>query len=161
MFELIKSEMNRSKRGINLIASENYTSNSVFQCLGNPTQNKYSEGQPFKRYYGGNDVIDKIESLAKSRALELFGLDPEVWDVNMQCLSGCVANIVAYSSVLDIGDRALGMRLSEGGHLSHGFSLGEKKISHTAKYYDWEHYGIDDNGFLDYSELEEVFLILF
>ena len=156
MFELIKAEMNRSKRGINLIASENYTSNSVFQCLGNPTQNKYSEGQPFKRYYGGNDVIDQIESLAKSRALALFGLDPEVWDVNMQCLSGCVANIVAYSSVLDIGDRALGMRLSEGGHLSHGFSLGEKKISHTAKYYDWEHYGIDDEGFLDYSELEEV-----
>ena len=101
-------------------------------------------------------MIDQIESLAKKRALELFNLDPEVWDVNMQCLSGCIANIVAYSGILDIGDKALAMRLSEGGHLSHGFALGDKKISHTSKYYDWEHYGVDDQGFLDYTELQEV-----
>lgn len=101
-------------------------------------------------------MIDKIETLAKLRALKLFGLDPEVWDVNLQCLSGCVANIVAYSAVMDIGDKALGMKLSEGGHLSHGFFLGEKKISHTSKYYDWDHYGVDDEGFLDYADLEQV-----
>lgn len=139
-----------------MIASENYTSYSVFQCLGNPTQNKYSEGLPFKRYYGGNDVIDQIESLANKRALELFKLDPEVWDVNTQAMSGCVANIVAYGGILDVGDRALAMRLSEGGHLSHGFSLGEKKVSQTAKYYNWDHYGLDDEGFLNYEEVKEV-----
>ena len=143
-----------------MIASENYTSYSVFQCLGNPTQNKYSEGLPSKRYYGGNDVIDQIENLAKKRALELFNLDPEEWDVNAQSLSGCVANIVAYGGILELGDKALAMRLSEGGHLSHGFSLGEKKISHTAKYYDWDHYGLDEDGFMDYNELKQVMLKL-
>ena len=154
-------ETNRQIQGINLIASENYCSTSVYQCLGTPAQNKYSEGQPGKRYYGGNQFIDQIENLGRKRALELFNLDPEVWDVNMQCLSGCVANIVAYSSILEIGDKALGMNLSEGGHLSHGFRLGDKKISHTSKYYNWEHYGIDNEGWLDYSEMKRVKFILF
>jgi glycine hydroxymethyltransferase len=88
--------------------------------------------------------------------LDLFGLDPEEWDVSLQCLSGCVANVVAYSSVLDIGDKVLAMNLSEGGHLSHGFKLGDKVISHTAKYYNWDHYGLDENGFLDYGQVEQV-----
>lgn len=156
MHSLICKEINRQKRSINLIASENYCSTAVYQSLGTPTQNKYSEGLPGKRYYGGNQIIDQIENLGKKRALELFGLDPEVWDVSMQCLSGCVANIVAYSAILEVGDKALAMNLSEGGHLSHGFKLGDKVISHTAKYYDWEHYGIDEDGFLDYNEMKKV-----
>lgn len=156
MQTLITQEIQRQRRGINLIASENYCSNSVYQCLGTPTQNKYSEGLPGKRYYGGNQIIDKIENLAKKRALEAFRLDPAVWDVSVQTLSGCVANIVAYSAVLENNDRALGMTLSEGGHLSHGFRLGDKKISHTSKYYDWEHYGVNDQGWLDYEQMEQV-----
>lgn len=156
IYDLIKSEVSRQISGINLIASENYCSTAVYQCLGTPTQNKYSEGLPGKRYYGGNKYIDQIELLGKKRALDLFGLDSEEWDVSLQCLSGCVANIVAYSSVLDVGDKVLAMNLSEGGHLSHGFKLGDKVISHTAKYYNWEHYGLDNNGFLDYDKMEEV-----
>ena len=156
MYNLINQEVERQKRNLNLIASENYCSRSVYQCLGTPTQNKYSEGLPGKRYYGGNQVIDQIENLAKARALSTFKLDPEVWDVSVQCLSGCMANMIAYSSVLEMGDPVVGMDRSEGGHISHGLKYGNQIVSHSAKLYNWDHYGVDKDGWLDYNQMEQV-----
>jgi glycine hydroxymethyltransferase len=160
---LITQEINRQKTNLNLIASENYASLGIMQCLGTPTQNKYSEGFPGRRVYTGTHVVDKIENLAKKRALELFKLDPEVWEVDVQCLSGSMANLVAYSSVLEVGEKVLGMHLSEGGHISHGLKVGDKALSHSAKLYDWEHYGIDDEGWLDYKQMMQVgnFIIIY
>lgn len=156
MYDLICEEIQRQKSNLNLIASENYVSKSVYQCLGTPTQNKYSEGFPGKRVYGGNQYIDQIELLAKKRALDLFQLDPEVWGVSLQCLSGSVANMIAYSSVLDVQDKVLGMHRSEGGHISHGLKYGEQVVHHSAKLYDWDHYGVKDDGYIDYEEMEQV-----
>lgn len=156
IYELIIQEITRQKQNLNLIASENYTSLAIMQCLGTPTQNKYSEGFPGRRVYTGTQVIDKIENMAKQRALDLYNLDPEIWDVDVQCLSGSVANAVAYSSVLEVGDRVLGMHLSDGGHFSHGLKVDDLPVSHTAKMYHWDHYGIDDQGWLDYAQMEEV-----
>jgi glycine hydroxymethyltransferase len=156
VLSLINEEIDRQKSNLNLIASENYTSLAVMQCLGTPTQNKYSEGFPGRRVYTGTHVIDKIENLAKKRALELFRLNPEEWDVDVQCISGCIANTVAYSSVLEVGDKVLGMHLSDGGHISHGLKVGDQVLSHTAKLYNWEHYGIDQNGWLDYDQMAKV-----
>ena len=156
MHSLINEEVERQKRNLNLIASENYCSRSVYQCLGTPTQNKYSEGLPGKRYYGGNQVIDQIENLANKRALETFKLDPEEWGVSLQCLSGSMANLIAYSSVLNIGDLIVGMDGSEGGHISHGLKFGNQIVSHSAKLYNWEHYGVNEDGWLDYTQMEKV-----
>jgi glycine hydroxymethyltransferase len=156
ILSLIKDEIERQKSNLNLIASENYTSRAVMQCLGTPTQNKYSEGFPGRRVYTGTQIIDKIENLAKERALKLFNLNPEEWEVDVQCLSGCMANSIAYSSVLEVGDKVLGMHLSDGGHISHGLKVGNQALSHTAKMYNWEHYGLDEQGWLDYDQMEKV-----
>lgn len=126
------------------------------QCLGTPTQNKYSDGFPGRRVYTGTDIIDKIEELANNRAFRLFNLSPEVWEVNTQVLSGSVANMLAYSAVLSVGDPVLAMDPELGGHLSYGHKANGKIISHSAKFYDWEHYGVDEQGWIDYDQLEQV-----
>ena len=116
IFDLIAAERNRQMHGIELIASENFTSPAVMEAMGSALTNKYAEGYPGKRYYGGCEVVDKIENLARDRMKELFGAD----HANVQPHSGSQANMAVYMSVLKPGDKILGMNLSHGGHLTHG-----------------------------------------
>jgi len=119
LYGIIKKEEQRQKEGIELIASENYVSRAVLEAMGSVLTNKYSEGYPGKRYYGGNEVIDEAENLAISRAKELFGAE----HVNVQPLSGSPANLAVYMALLNPGDKVLGFSLDQGGHLSHGHPL--------------------------------------
>lgn len=119
LYEIIKEEEKRQKQGLELIASENYVSDAVLEAMGSILTNKYSEGYPGKRYYGGNEVIDKAETLAIERAKELFGAE----HVNVQPLSGGPANIAVYFALLQPGDKVLGLSLDQGGHLTHGHPM--------------------------------------
>jgi glycine hydroxymethyltransferase len=119
VYEILKREEQRQKEGIELIASENYVSRAVLEAMGSPLTNKYSEGYPGKRYYGGNEIIDDAENLAISRARELFNAE----HVNVQPLSGSPANLAVYMALLNPGDKVLGFSLDQGGHLSHGHPL--------------------------------------
>ena len=143
---LINEEFQRQKNGLELIASENFTSIGVMNLLGSILTNKYSEGLPGKRYYGGNEVIDKIETLCQKRALEAFGLDTNLWGVNVQPYSGSIANLIAYNALLEPNDRIMGLDLPSGGHLTHGFYTIKKKISATSVYYQSLPYYVDKNG---------------
>ena len=119
--KLIKEEEKRQKSVVNLIASENIVSDDVLKALGSKLTNKYAEGYPGKRYYGGNGVVDKVENLAIARALKLFKLKPTEWHVNVQLLSGSPANFALYSALVPLGGKIMGMKLSSGGHLTHGY----------------------------------------
>ena len=119
IYKIIEREKVRQKEGLELIASENYVSRAVLEAMGTVLTNKYSEGYPGKRYYGGNEIIDEAENLAIERAKQLFGAD----HVNVQPLSGSPANMAVYMAVLDPGDKVLGFSLDQGGHLSHGHPL--------------------------------------
>lgn len=121
--KLIKLEVKRQKSVINLIASENYVSKDVLQALGSELTNKYAEGYPGRRYYGGNEIVDKVENLCIERALKLFKLKAEDWHVNVQPLSGSPANFALYSALVPVGGKIMGMKLTSGGHLTHGHPL--------------------------------------
>lgn len=158
---MIKDEEARQKGGLELIASENFTSTAVMQCLGSCLTNKYSEGYPGKRYYGGNQVIDKIEMLCQDRALQAYGLDDTKWGVNVQPYSGSPANFAVYTALLNPHDRIMGLDLPSGGHLTHGFYTVNKKtgerrsISATSKYFESMPYRVSpDTGYIDYDTLE-------
>src|SRR5262249_8673513 len=118
--KLMQAEKKRQKKVVNLIASENYVSKDVLKALGSEFTNKYAEGYPGSRYYGGNEVVDQLENLCKERALELFGLDPRRWAVNVQALSGSPANLAVYTALVPRGGKIMGMLLDHGGHLTHG-----------------------------------------
>lgn len=149
IYKLIEKEEARQKEGVNLIASENYVSDDVREALGSVFTNKYAEGYPNARYYGGNDVVDEVETLCQKRALDLFDLDSQEWHMNVQALSGTPANIAVYASVIDIGDSFMGMNLSDGGHLSHGH-----KVSFTGKAWKQIPYGVAcDTELIDYEAL--------
>jgi len=153
---LIKAEEQRQHRGVALIPSENYASWAVSTALGSVMTNKYSEGYPGQRYYGGNEVIDKNENLCRARALETFRLDPAKWAVNVQALSGSPANFAVYTALLNPHDRIMGLDLPHGGHLSHGFQTPMKKISATSVYFEQMPYRLDEKtGIIDYDRLEE------
>lgn len=123
--------------------------------LGSEMQNKYSEGYPGARYYGGNQFIDQAERLCQQRALKAFNLDPEQWGVNVQPLSGAPANLYAYSAVMEDGDRLMGLDLPHGGHLSHGYQTPTKKISYISKYFQTMPYRLDEStGVIDFEQLE-------
>lgn len=154
LYSIIELEKKRLKECINLIASENLTSRSVFDALGSVMQNKYSEGYPNARYYGGNENIDKAELLCQSRALDAFNLDPNKWGVNVQSLSGSPANLQAYAAVLEPHDRILSLDLPSGGHLSHGYQTDTKKISAVSVYYETLPYQLNEQGTINYEQME-------
>lgn len=156
LFELIKKEKMRQKSGLELIASENFTSKAVLETLGSCLTNKYSEGYPGVRYYGGNEYIDQIELLTQKRALQAFNLDPAKWGVNVQPLSGCPANFAVYTALVGPHGRIMGQNLPDGGHLSHGFYTPQKKISATSIYFESFPYMINtETGIIDYDRLHE------
>ena len=148
IFSLIDDEKKRQIEGIELIASENFTSDQVMSATGSILTNKYAEGYPGKRYYGGCQIVDEIESLAISRAMELFGA---CW-ANVQPHSGSQANSAVFFACLNPGDKILGFDLSHGGHLTHGSS-----VNFSGKLYNPVFYGVDKNtGMLDYDEIEKI-----
>lgn len=120
LFEIIKKEEQRQKDGLELIPSENYASEAILEAMGSILNDKYAEGYPRKRYYGGNEFIDEVESLCQKRALAAYGLDPKEWAVNVQPYSGSPANIAVYYALLNFGDSLMSLQLTEGGHLTHG-----------------------------------------
>jgi len=157
LFDIIEHEKNRQTKGIMLIPSENYASRAVLEALGTVMSNKYSEGYPGQRYYGGNEFIDLSESLCQKRALEAFHLDPQKWGVNVQPLSGSPANLEAYTAILQPHDRILSLDLPHGGHLSHGYQTATKKISAVSIFYETLPYRLNEKtGYIDYDKLEEL-----
>ena len=148
IFDLIDAEKNRQVEGIELIASENFTSNQVMNATGSILTNKYAEGYPGKRYYGGCQIVDEIESLAIARAKELFGA---CW-ANVQPHSGSQANSAVFFACLTPGDTILGFDLAHGGHLTHGSS-----VNFSGKLYNPVFYGVDEeSGMLDYDKIESI-----
>ncbi len=147
--DAIVAEMERQNSHIELIASENWVSKAVMAAMGSPLTNKYAEGYPGKRYYGGCSCVDVVENLARDRAKELFGCDY----ANVQPHSGAQANMAVFFAVMEPGDTYMGMDLDQGGHLSHG-----SPVNISGKYYKCVHYGVNDEGFIDYDKVREIAL---
>ncbi|KAJ6092519.1 Pyridoxal phosphate-dependent transferase major region subdomain 2 [Penicillium sp. IBT 16267x] len=153
---IMEREIQRQRESVVLIASENFTSHAVFEALGTPMSNKYSEGYPGARYYGGNQHIDAIEITCQNRALKAFNLDPAKWGVNVQCLSGSPANLQVYQALMRPHERLMGLDLPHGGHLSHGYQTATKKISAVSTYFETFPYRVDlETGIIDYDTLEK------
>ena len=150
LFGLIGKELNRQRQGIELIASENFVSQQVLEAMGSCLTNKYAEGYPGKRYYGGCQVVDQVETLAIERAKQLFGA---VW-ANVQPHSGAQANAAVFLSFLNPGDKILGFDLSHGGHLSHG-----SPVNFSGKYFQAFFYGVEkETGLIDWDKVEATAL---
>ena len=147
IYDLIVKEKERQDNGIELIASENFVSKGVLEAVGSILTNKYAEGYPNKRYYGGCHVVDEVEQLAIDRAKKLFGAE----HANVQPHCGSSANMGVYMAMLEVGDKVLGMDLSNGGHLTHG-----SKVNFSGKIYNFYSYGIDENGYIDYENVRKL-----
>lgn len=157
LYKLLTEEKKRQRSGLEMIASENFTSLSVLQCMSSCLHNKYSEGEPGKRYYGGNEVIDEIETMAQRRSLEAYRLCPEQWGVNVQPYSGSPANFAVYTGIVEPNGRIMGLDLPDGGHLTHGYFTNTKKISATSIFFQSMPYKVDPNtGLIDYDKLAET-----
>ena len=143
----IEDEFNRQNSHLELIASENWVSHAVMAAMGSVLTNKYAEGYPGKRYYGGCDCVDVVEELARERAKQLFGCDY----ANVQPHSGAQANMAVFFAMMEPGDTYMGMNLDHGGHLSHG-----SPVNMSGKYFNCVHYGVNDEGFIDYDEVRRL-----
>lgn len=143
----IQNEIDRQRSHIELIASENFVSKAVMAAMGSPLTNKYAEGYPAKRYYGGCEYVDVVENLAIERAKKLFGCDY----VNVQPHSGAQANMAVFFAVVKPGDTVMGMNLNHGGHLTHG-----SPVNMSGKYFNIVPYGVNDEGFIDYDEVRRI-----
>ena len=143
----VDMELKRQKRGLELIASENLVSEAVMLAMGTPLTNKYAEGYPAKRYYGGCECVDVVENIAIERACKIFGANY----ANVQPHSGAQANTAVYFALLQPGDTVLGMSLAHGGHLTHG-----SPVNMSGSYFNFVSYGVNDDGFIDYDELEKL-----
>ena len=157
---ILLHEQERQSEGLELIASENFTSRAVMECLGSCLTNKYSEGTPGHRYYGGNEFIDQVESLCQKRALEAYRLDPNEWGVNVQPYSGSPANFAVYTALLAPHSRIMGLDLPSGGHLTHGFytlnkaTHQRKAVSATSVYFESLPYKVgQETGLIDFDAL--------
>jgi len=147
VYESINNELIRQTDHLEMIASENFTSIAVMEAMGSILTNKYAEGYPYKRYYGGCENADKIEQIAIDRVCKIFGAKY----ANVQPHSGSSANAAVYLATIKAGDKILGMDLSQGGHLTHG-----SKVSYSGKNYQSFSYGVDENGLIDYDEVEKI-----
>lgn len=147
VYNLISKELDRQRNTIELIASENFTSKAVMEAMGSYLTNKYAEGYPGKRYYGGCENIDGIERLAIERAKKLFGAE----HANVQPHSGSQANMAVYFTILNPGDKILSMNLENGGHLTHGSS-----VNFSGRLFNFIFYGLDSDGYIDYNEVEKI-----
>ena len=145
---IIHNEEERQRLGLEMMASENYTSVAVLEAVGSVLTNKYAEGYPGKRYYGGCQYVDEVEELARTRARELFGAE----HANVQPHSGAEANMATYFALMKVGDTAMGMNLSAGGHLTHG-----REVNFSAWLYNFVHYGVDrESELIDYDQMREL-----
>ena len=145
--QAMTDEINRQDHNIELIASENIVSKAVMAAMGSPLTNKYAEGYPGKRYYGGCEYVDVVEDLARERAKKLFGCEY----VNVQPHSGAQANMAVFFAILQPGDTFMGMNLAHGGHLTHG-----SPVNMSGKYFNVVPYGVNDDGFIDYDEVLRI-----
>ena len=145
--DAIQAEMDRQNSHIELIASENWVSKAVMAAMGSPMTNKYAEGYPGKRYYGGCECVDVVENIARERAKKLFGCEY----VNVQPHSGAQANMAVLMAICEPGDKIMGMNLDHGGHLTHG-----SPVNVSGKYFDVTPYGVNDEGFIDYDEVLRI-----
>lgn len=157
VFGIMEKEKERQYKGIELIASENFVCQAVMEALGSHLTNKYSEGMPGARYYGGNEYIDEIENLCKDRALLAFGLDSETWGVNVQPYSCTSANFAVYTGLLLPGDRIMGLDTPSGGNTSHGYyTPNGRKVSGASIFFESLPYKVNpQTGLVDYDKLEE------
>ncbi|MDD4699875.1 MAG: serine hydroxymethyltransferase, partial [Oscillospiraceae bacterium] len=147
--DAMEAELFRQQNNIELIASENFVSPAVMAAMGSVLTNKYAEGLPGKRYYGGCQFVDVVENIARDRAKQLFGAD----HANVQPHSGAQANQAVYFALLQPGDTVMGMSLAHGGHLTHGCP-----VNSSGKLYNFVSYGVDENGFIDYDKMREIAL---
>ena len=145
--DAIQAEMERQNSHLELIASENWVSKAVMAAMGSPLKNKYAEGYPGKRYYGGCQCVDVVEDLARERAKKLFGCDY----ANVQPHSGAQANLAVFFAMLEPGDKVMGMNLDHGGHLTHG-----SPVNISGKYFNVVSYGVNDEGVIDYDKVREI-----